>query len=119
MNKTELAEEYSKKVSYAYSSLTIDNYRKLKAILDKRGIRLVCAQYPMRSVEPLKRIFEGERGVIFVDNDHLFKEAVTQGGYREYFLDMFAGDFGHCTLQGNKLLAGNIANAILKEVFGK
>jgi len=33
--------------------------------------------------------------------------------------DMFGGDFGHCTQKGNKLLAGNIADVILKEVFGK
>jgi len=119
MNKTGLAEEYSKKGTYAYSRLTIDNYHRLKAILDKRGIRLVCAQYPTRSVEPLKRIFAGERGVIFVDNERVFKEAVTQANYREYFRDMFAGDFGHCTRKGNELLAENIANVILKEAFRK
>jgi len=27
---------------------------------------------------------------------------------------IFAGDFGHCTPGGNKLLAGNIANALKK-----
>jgi tetratricopeptide (TPR) repeat protein len=119
MNRIELAEEYSKRVSYAFSSLTSDNYHRLKAILDKRGIRLICVQYPMRSLEPLKRIFEGERGVIFVDNERVFKGAVKQASYREYFADMFAGDFGHCTPKGNRLLAKNIADVILKEVFGK
>jgi hypothetical protein len=32
---------------------------------------------------------------------------------------MFAGDFGHCTDKGNRLLAENIATVILKEVFGR
>ena len=119
MNKPELAKEYAKKAVNEYSSVTIDNYHRLKEILDKRGIRLVCVQYPMRSVEPLKEIFEGEPGVLFVDNERAFKEAVAQGGYKEYFDDMFGGDFGHCSRNGNRLLAKNIADVILKEVFGK
>jgi hypothetical protein len=32
-------------------------------------------------------------------------------------VDMFGGDFGHCTEKGNQLLAQNIADTILKEVF--
>jgi Flp pilus assembly protein TadD len=114
MNRADLEEEYAKKVTDEYGPLTVDNYRKLKAILDKRGIRLVCVQYPMRSIEPLKKIFAGEPGVIFVDNERLFKDAVAQGGYKEYFRDMFAGDFGHCTAKGNRLLAENVAEMILK-----
>ncbi len=73
----------------------------------------------MRSVETLEKIFAGEPRVLFVDNERLFKEAVTQASYREYFTDMFGGDFGHCTEKGNRLLAENIASTILKEVFGK
>jgi len=57
--------------------------------------------------------------VIFVDNERIFKDAIGKKGYNKYFTDMFGGDFGHCTQKGNKLLAENIANAILKEVFNK
>jgi hypothetical protein len=32
---------------------------------------------------------------------------------------MFGGDFGHCTPKGNMLLAQNIADVILGEVFNK
>ena len=73
----------------------------------------------MRNVGPLKRIFEKDNDVIFVDNERIFKEALRQGSYKEYFKDMFAGDFGHCTRKGNELLAQNIANVILKEVLNK
>ena len=59
------------------------------------------------------------KGVIFVDNERVFQEALKQGSYQEYFRDMFAGDFGHCTQKGNMLLAQNIADVILKEVFSK
>ena len=74
----------------------------------------------MRSIAPLKKIFQGnERGIIFVDNEQVFKDGVKKEGTRAYFRDMFGGDFGHCTEKGNRLLAGNIARAILKEVFNK
>jgi len=122
--KPELAKEYAKKVDRVrleyFIPTTANNFRRLKEILDQRGIRLVCVQYPMRDVQPLKEIFWGDRrGIVFVDNEKTFKELVTKYGARMYFQDMFGGDFGHCTQKGNQLLAENIATAILREVFGK
>jgi hypothetical protein len=64
-------------------------------------------------------MLEPYEGVIFVDNERVFKEALKKGEYRDYFSDTFAGDFGHCTEKGNRLLAENIANVILKEYFNK
>jgi tetratricopeptide (TPR) repeat protein len=121
MGNRQLARKYKKKteelrLSY-YDPATINNYYKLKEILDKRGIRLICMQYPMRSVESLKKIFAGENDIIFVDNEKIFKDAVKKTSYREYFVDMSAGDFGHCTKKGDRLLAGNVATVILKEFF--
>jgi tetratricopeptide (TPR) repeat protein len=123
MGKPELAKAYADKAnklgSERYSAITVNNYHKLKEILDRKGIRLICVQYPMRNVDPLKRIFGKDEGVVFIDNEQVFKKAVRQSGYKEYFTDMFAGDFGHCTQKGNELLAQNIADVILKEVFNK
>lgn len=102
-----------------YNPTTQYNYHRLKDALDKKGVRLVCVQYPIRSIMPLKKMFEKEGRVIFVDNEKIFKDSVEKESYNEYFTDMFAGDFGHCTSKGNRLLAENIAIAILKEVFGK
>ena len=119
----QLAGEYDKKTKELrlkeYNPITVNNYHKLKEILDTRGIRLVCVQYPVRSIEPLKKIFEGQKGIIFVDNEKIFKDALQKASYKEYFRDMFVGDFGHCTAKGNRLLAENIADVILKEVFDK
>ena len=95
------------------------NYHKLKEILANRNIKLVCVQYPMRSVESLRRMFKDKEGIIFVDNEMIFKEAVEKSNYNEYFGDIFAGDFGHCTDKGNKLIATNIADTILRECFDK
>jgi Tfp pilus assembly protein PilF len=123
MDKPELAKEYTEKAYQLgfgnISAETVKNYRKLKEILDQKGIKLVCMQYPMRNVDPLKKIFEKDKGVIFVDNESLFKEAVKKDGHKEYFNDTFGGDFGHCTPKGNMLLAQNIADVILREVFHK
>ena len=123
MGKPDLAQEYAARERRLRlentAALTVKNYRRLKAILDRKGIKLVCVQYPVCNVEPLKRIFEKDGGVIFVDNESLFKQAVRKGSYKEYFIDMFGGDFGHCTPKGNMLLAQNIANVILREIFKK
>ena len=125
IGNNELSEVYAKKADSLrdeYSNpKTINNYRTLKQILDKRKIKLVCMQYPVRNIAPLKKIFreEPEGNIIFVDNEKIFKDAIRKEGYKEYFKDMFGGDFGHCTDKGNKLLAENIANTILKEIFHK
>ncbi len=119
----DLSEQYLRKANELRPSypamVTIRNYKKIKGILDAKKIRLVCMQYPMRSIEPLRSIFEGEKNIIFVDNEQIFKSAVAKGLYKDFFRDMFAGDFGHCTDKGNRLLAENIANVISREVFHK
>jgi len=121
--RSDIAQEYSEKANRLslqyYPAVTVQNYQKLKKNLDQRGIKLICVQYPLHSIEPLKRIFEGQEGIIFVDNEKIFREAVAKEGFKEYFLDMFAGDFGHCTYRGNRLLAENIARVLLKEYLNK
>ncbi len=93
----------------------VQNYRAIKKILDRRRVKLVCVQYPMRSLKPLEAIFQSETGILFVDNEKIFKDALRHAAYEAYFEDNFAGDFGHATKKGNRLLAENIASAILKE----
>ncbi|MDP3041331.1 MAG: hypothetical protein Q8N62_01155 [Candidatus Omnitrophota bacterium] len=112
-------EEANELIGRYYNPTTRSNYLKIREILNERGIKLVCVQYPVRSIWSLKKIFEGQDEVIFVDNEMIFKDVLKKGYYREYFTDMFGGDFGHCTLKGNRLLAENIARSILKESFNR
>lgn len=94
-----------------------NNYLSLRRALEERKITLVCMQYPMRTVAQIRRIFAGEDdGIIFVENKDNFKTAVRKDGYSAYFSDMFGGDFGHCTPRGNRLLAENAADAVIKYV---
>ncbi len=101
------------------NSVTRRNYNKLKDIVLKKGIKLICVQYPIRRLDSLKQLFEHSDNIVFVDNEGIFKEAVKSSGYDDYFVDRFAGDFGHCTRKGNLLLANNIAQTIIKEYFSK
>jgi len=124
MGNTTLAKEYEKKAEALgfnhYPAATADNYRSLRAALAKRGIVYVCTQYPMRNIDPLKQIFQGQaEGIVFIDNEKIFKDALKQESYSDYFKDIFGGDFGHCTDKGNKLIAKNLADVILKEVSHK
>lgn len=119
----DLATRYFKKANKlrarCYYLNTYYNYQVLAEIIQRRGIKLVCVQYPLRSIEPLKNLFKNAPGIIFVDNDTVFRKALEEADYDEYFRDNFAGDFGHCTVKGNKLLAENIADAILSEYFNR
>ncbi len=123
IGKYKLAEEFHRKLNglrlKMCNPITLKNYLHIKKILDDKGVKLICAQYPMRSIEPLKKIFKDDKGVIFVDNENTFYNVIEKENYRDYFVDMFAGDFGHCTQKGNRLLAENIATVVLKEVFGR
>jgi len=124
MGDTKLAKYYCDKAEALrlreYNPSVARSYHRLKEILERRGVKLVCVQYPLRNIAPLRKIFQGrEAGIVFVDNEKIFKDAVKKSSIQVYFMDMFAGDFGHCTDKGNALLAGNIADVLLREVFGK
>jgi tetratricopeptide (TPR) repeat protein len=102
-----------------YLPVTAANYRKLRDIADDEKIQLVCVQYPMCRLEPLQKLLGSDPGIIFVDNEQSFIEAAREEGYYAYFWDILAWGFGHCTEKGNRLLAQNIADVIIREVFNK
>ncbi len=108
----EAAEEKGK----APNSRTKKNYEQLAKILHRQGIPLLAVQYPVRSVRSLEQMLASIDGIVLVDNEKLFRDALAQGTYDEYFSDRFAGDFGHATPKGNALLAGHVADMILKEI---
>jgi len=99
---------------------TFENYNYVKEVVLKKGIHLICVQYPMRSVQLLKDlVLPPYDKILFVDNEHTFKNAVKADSYEVYFEDAFGSDFGHCTPTGNQLLAGTIADAIITEYLNR
>ena len=93
--------------------VTADNYRALWKQVHESGIPLVAVQYPIRRLEPLREMLASASDVVFVDNERAFKDALLGRPYSEIFVDLFAGDFGHMTPEGNRILAANVAEAIL------
>jgi tetratricopeptide (TPR) repeat protein len=99
-----------------YNNLTYVNYRKLIDTLRKKNIEVICVQYPNRSITPLKKMLAPYQDLILVDNQKIFHDALENGTFADYFTDNFAGDIGHCTPKGNRLLAENIAKTILANI---
>ena len=95
---------------------TIDNFRTMRNLLDARDTRLVIMQYPLRALMPLKEIFDPGDDILFVDNESLFKEALMKGHFDDFFVDRFAGDFGHCSKKGNRMIAENVAQNVAKVI---
>ncbi|MEI8218750.1 MAG: tetratricopeptide repeat protein, partial [Elusimicrobiota bacterium] len=108
-----------KSANVNYSVKTQNNYRELRNILEMQHIKLISVEYPMRPVQPLMDMLSHSKDIVFVDNEKSFKDGVKIDGYDAYFVDNFEGSFGHCTYKGNRLLAENIADAIINKYFLK
>jgi len=93
--------------------LTIMNYRKYKKILADNNVPWICAYYPRRNITFLKHALEPLTNIALVDNNVVFEEALQSHTYSELFTDSFGIDFGHCTKEGNRILAENIAQVII------
>ncbi|MDD5629379.1 MAG: tetratricopeptide repeat protein, partial [Elusimicrobia bacterium] len=119
MGRPALAQEYLDRANAlresSYVAMTRENYRALAELVRRSGARLVCVQYPRRSVAALKNLFDDASGILFVDNEGPFEEALRTAPATELFVDFYAGDFGHCTDWGYRLLAKNIADVIWEE----
>ena len=108
-------EDLAQKIT-SYFPHTIKNYNDVLRIAALNNLPVICMQYPLRDVEPLKKIFWTYQPAIFVENRNNFGAALEKHNYFELFSDSFAGDFGHCTRKGNQLIAENLARAIMKEM---
>jgi len=97
--------------------MTFHNYQRLVDEVMARVGRLVILQYPVRALAPLKAMIPEQEGIVFVDNESCFKEAIARDGFNALFIDHFAGDFGHTTREGHTLIARNAARVILRELF--
>lgn len=114
------AEEYFKKSEELRlnfpNKVTNQLYKSIIKKSVNANLKIICMQYPVRNIEPLKNILENEdyyNKIIFVSNENIFKQMLKKHPYKYLFTDQFAGDFGHCTPLGNKLIAENVAKTII------
>ncbi len=98
---------------------TAANYRALRDTVLAAGAKLVAVQYPLREIGPLRAMLDNDPRVIYVANEKNFKEAVLANGYGYLFTDQFAGDFGHLSDAGNRLLVQSVAGAIADHFRGR
>ncbi|MCA9408737.1 MAG: hypothetical protein KC733_08605 [Candidatus Omnitrophica bacterium] len=99
-----------------YNPTTKENFKKLDSLISEFNLKALFVQYPIRDLNNLKIVLSdlpGFNNYYFVDNENSFKTLTQSQGYDQVFIDRFAGDFGHCTPLGNKLLASNVAEIIL------
>ncbi len=94
-------------------NITTYHYQELHKKLQKRDITHIAMQYPLRDVNEIKNMLQEYDDVIFISNEENFREALEKGKYEDYFYDRFAGDFGHATEKGNRMIAENVAAVIL------
>jgi lysophospholipase L1-like esterase len=102
----------------SYDPITKENYKCLINLVQTRGIPLVIMQYPLRSINHLQQMLETiplGPNIIFLENKQNFAQALKTQSFEDLFNDHFAGDFGHATAQGNRLIAQNLAQKILAQ----
>lgn len=113
-----LADKYMlrvRRVRLNYASVvTYENYRRICDVVASGRARMFCVQYPGRDVGPLKKMLEDKKGIIFIDNEQVFADALNEYPYDKIFTDRFAGDFGHMNALGNSILARSVARHIVK-----
>ena len=115
------AQEYfdkAEEIRLNFPNTKIYNLYKLiiKKLIDN-NIKVICMQYPVRSIDPLRKQLENElyyKDLVFVSNERLFKEALMKNDYRKIFTDQFAGDFGHNSDVCNEMIAKNVVNTLEK-----
>lgn len=109
-------DQYAKYEQKNVNSRTAANYKKLRDVVHHAGATLIASQYPLRDVAQLQAMLDNDGSVVYVSNEENFKTVVLQQGYGAVFTDQFAGDFGHLSDKGNRLLADQIAAVLLEIV---
>jgi lysophospholipase L1-like esterase len=94
------------------NAVTRLNYNQIYALIRSRGIQLVAMQYPMEEIQRLQTLFSPNLGVELVDNHVIFKKMLASRPYSDFFADYFGTDWGHCTREGNRVIAENLAREL-------
>lgn len=106
----ELRLKYPNETTYGLYKLIIKK-------LTDNNVKVICMQYPVRSIEPLKQMLKNEQyygRIEFLSNEGNFKNLLKEKQFFEIFSDQFAGDFGHYKKEGSVLIAENVTGIIEK-----
>jgi hypothetical protein len=105
------------------TDMTRRNYLELDRYLEDKGIFHIAMEYPRQDISTLKGFFSNKSTVVLVSNEDSFNEILKEASYNEIFIDVLNAGmggrydgpfFGHATRRGNRLIAENVADEILK-----
>lgn len=91
---------------------TIRNLNDMVDLTTNHGINFVFVQYALRKVDILRNSIE--RDAFYISNYEVFVDMLKQYDYDDLFIDHVAGNFGHATPFGNRIIANNVAQQLLK-----
>ncbi len=111
--KSDEAVALKKKMSMLYTQNK--HYQQIQDFLAAQHIKMVAVQYPLLSLEELERKFNPAPGTILVENRLNFLKAKSPLNHYEFFTDYVTSDFGHLTLTGARLMADQVAQAMLQD----
>ncbi len=94
-------------------------YPRIAKKLKDANITHIVMQYPMLSLERIQKMLGGIGGIVYVSNEQNFQNALQTIAYDDVFVDHFTGVFGHTTEFGSKLIAEQVASAVLNVVQGR
>lgn len=92
---------------------TKKNYQTLHRILRSRGIAHVAMQYPTLHIAPLKKYFDRNAKIIFVENRENFAPYLGER-YYEVFKDRFRKTWGHTNQKGHGMIAQQVLGPVEK-----
>ena len=95
-------------------------YKQIVEKLLSNNIKVICMQYPMRSIKPLQEQLKEESyydKITFISNERNFKDMLKIKSYDEIFNDHFSIDFGHCTDLGNIMIVENILKTLENNII--
>jgi lysophospholipase L1-like esterase len=87
-------------------------YQRVIDTVRAREIPVIVMQYPLLSVEGLRKLLDYREDLTYLENRTNFETALLDASYWELFEDNFAGSFGHLSPRGNQLVAQNVADAL-------
>jgi hypothetical protein len=93
-------------------SVTGTHYKKIWKELKKKDILYIAMQYPLSDPKIISEYFKNDSSPTIVNNKENFERYLLDHEYEEIFVDRFAGDFGHTTRIGNRLIAKNLVETV-------
>jgi lysophospholipase L1-like esterase len=93
---------------------SVRHRRSIARLLRARGVPLIAMQYPTLDVTPLKAVYEGEPGVLFVENKDAFARALAKERYEDFFIDTFGETWGHASARGDRMIAESAAEGVAR-----